>query len=100
MSRPERSTAAGRAYLDLQRLARTSGRSMQVLLPMFASERWLARLAVSDHRFRFVLKGGVLLAALGNRRPTQDADLLALGYLQRPRHRHQVRQRDSVDRSP
>ena len=79
MSRPERSTAAGRAYLDLQRLARTSGRSMQVLLPMFASERWLARLAVSDHRFRFVLKGGVLLAALGNRRPTQDADLLALG---------------------
>ena len=52
---------------------------MQVLLPMFASERWLARLAVSDHRFRFVLKGGVLLAALGNRRPTQDADLLALG---------------------
>ena len=52
---------------------------MQVLLPMFASERWLARLAVSDHRFRFVLKGGVLLAALGNRRPTQDADPLALG---------------------
>ena len=46
---------------------------------MFASERWLTRLAVSDHRNRFVLKGGVLLAALGNRRPTQDADLLARG---------------------
>jgi hypothetical protein len=45
---------------------------------MFASERWLARLAASPHRSRFVLKGGVLLAALGNRRPTQDADLLAL----------------------
>ena len=79
MSRPERSTAAGRAYLDLQRLAKTSGRSMQVLLPMFAAERWLARLAVSDQRSRFVLKGGVLLAALGSRRPTQDADLLARG---------------------
>lgn len=51
---------------------------MQALLPMFASERWLARLAASPHRSRFVLKGGVLLAALGNRRPTQDADLLAL----------------------
>lgn len=78
MTRPQRSTPAGRAYLDLQRLARRSGRSMQALLPMFASERWLARLAASPHRFRFVLKGGVLLAALGNRRPTQDADLLAL----------------------
>jgi len=51
---------------------------MQALLPMFASERWLARLAASPHRSRFVLKGGVLLAALGNRRPTQDADLLAM----------------------
>jgi len=79
MNRPDRSTASGRAYLDLQRLARKSGRSMQALLPMFASERWLTRLAVSDHRNRFVLKGGVLLAALGNRRPTQDADLLARG---------------------
>ena len=78
MSRPQRSTPAGRAYLGLQRLSRHTGRSMQALLPMFASERWLARLAASPHRSRFVLKGGVLLAALGNRRPTQDADLLAL----------------------
>jgi hypothetical protein len=78
MTRLQRSTPAGQAYLDLQRLARRSGRSIQALLPMFASERWLARLAASPHRSRFVLKGGVLLAALGNRRPTQDADLLAL----------------------
>ena len=78
MNRPQRSTMAGRAYLDLQHLAKRTGRSMQALLPMFASERWLARLAASPHRTRFVLKGGVLLAALGNRRPTQDADLLAL----------------------
>lgn len=78
MSRPQRSTPAGRAYLDLQHLARASGRSMQALLPMFASERWLARLATSTHQSRFVLKGGVLLAALGRRRTTRDADLLAL----------------------
>jgi hypothetical protein len=78
MTRPQRSTPAGRAYLDLQHLSRRSGRSMQALLPMFASERGLARLAASPHQSRFVLKGGVLLAALGNRRPTQDADLLAL----------------------
>ena len=51
---------------------------MQALLPMFASERWLARLGASTHRSRFVLKGGVLLAALGMRRTTRDADLLAL----------------------
>ena len=78
MSRPRRSTSAGRAYLDLQYLARGSGRSMQALLPMFASERWLARLAASTHRSRFVLKGAILLAALGMRRTTRDADLLAL----------------------
>jgi len=62
----------------LQYLARGSGRSMQGLLPMFASERWLARLAASTHRSRFVLKGAILLAALGMRRTTRDADLLAL----------------------
>jgi hypothetical protein len=48
MSRSQRSTPAGRAYLDLQHLARRSGRSMQALLPMFASERWLARMAASQ----------------------------------------------------
>lgn len=78
MSKPQRATPAGRAYLDLQKLARTSGRTMQALLSMYVSERWLARLAVSGHKSRFVLKGGVLLAALGQRRPTQDADLLAV----------------------
>lgn len=41
---------------------------MQSSLPMFESERWLARLAFSPHQSRFVLEGGVLLVALGNRR--------------------------------
>lgn len=37
----------------------------------------LARLVVSDHRDRLVLKGGMLLAAFGQRRPTRDLDVHA-----------------------
>jgi hypothetical protein len=44
---------------------------------MYVVERWLARLAASDSAEDFILKGGMLLAAFGNRRPTQDADALA-----------------------
>lgn len=40
-------------------------------------ERFLYRLSVSDHRDRLVLKGGMLLSAFGQRRPTRDIDLLA-----------------------
>ena len=35
-------------------------------------ERWLARLAASPYRAGFVVKGGMLLASLGARRPTAD----------------------------
>lgn len=44
-------------------------------------EGFLARLAASDSRDRFVLKGGMLLAAFDARRPTRDVDLLALRVL-------------------
>jgi len=37
MSRPERATAAWAPYLDLQRLARMSGRSVQALQPMLSA---------------------------------------------------------------
>jgi hypothetical protein len=47
------------------------------LLTLYVLERWLARLAVSSYATMFVLKGGMLLAALDARRPTADADLLA-----------------------
>jgi len=40
-------------------------------------ESFLARLADSRFADRFVLKGGVLLAAFGERRPTRDVDLQA-----------------------
>ena len=77
MSRPTRQTAGGHAYLDLQNRARREGRTTQELLILYVLERWLARLAASPMAGIFVLKGGLLLAALDARRPTADADLLA-----------------------
>jgi hypothetical protein len=44
---------------------------------MYVVERWLARLSRSAYVDDFVLKGGMLLAAYGSRRPTVDADALA-----------------------
>ena len=44
---------------------------------MYVVERWLARLSDSRYAEDFVLKGGMLLAAFGQRRPTVDADTLA-----------------------
>lgn len=76
MSRTTRATAAGRAYLDLQNQARRQGRQTQQLLTFYAMERWLARLSTSPHADQFVLKGGVLLAAVDVRRPTVDVDTM------------------------
>jgi Nucleotidyl transferase AbiEii toxin, Type IV TA system len=75
MSAVTRSTPAGAAYLDLQRQARQNGRLTAELLQLYALEGFLARLEASPARDQFVLKGGVLLAAFGNRRPTRDIDL-------------------------
>ena len=77
MSRPSRGSTAGRAYLDLQTRARREGRPTDELLVLYILERFLYRLSVSVHRNRFVLKGGMLLAAFGERRPTADVDFLA-----------------------
>ncbi|WP_375503661.1 nucleotidyl transferase AbiEii/AbiGii toxin family protein [uncultured Jatrophihabitans sp.] len=76
MSRPTRDSAAGRAYLDLQNRARAEKRGTQELLTLYAVERWLARLSASPYADQFILKGGMLLAAFGARRPTADADTL------------------------
>jgi hypothetical protein len=72
--RPTRATTAGRAYLDLQNLARRDRRPTDELIQIYALEGFLARLAVSEHADRLVLKGGVLLAAFDTRRPTRDID--------------------------
>lgn len=73
--RPTRHTVAGARYLDLRRLAGESGRPTDELLQFFALEGFLDRLARSPHAGDMVLKGGVLLAAFGARRPTRDIDL-------------------------
>jgi hypothetical protein len=62
-----RESAAGRAYISLQQRAKKTGRNTQELLQLYTLEGVLARLAVSDMRENFVLKGGVLLAAFDNR---------------------------------
>lgn len=77
MTRPTRTDPAGRAYLDLQNQARRQRRGTQELLTLYVLERFLARLSTSSHADRFVLKGGMLLAALSARRPTADLDLMA-----------------------
>lgn len=76
--RPTKATVGGRAFLALQREAKTGGRTTAEYLRLYALEGFLLRLAHSPHRNRFVLKGGVLLAAYGLRRPTADIDGAAL----------------------
>ena len=78
MSRVTRGTPSGDAYLDLQNVARRTGRPTQELLQLYVLEGFLARLAASDVRESFALKGGVLLAAFDSRRPTNDVDLAGL----------------------
>lgn len=77
-SRPTRAATDGRMYLELQNLARRTKRGTQNLLHLYALEGFLARLAISPHAPKLVLKGGVLLAVYGNRRPTRDIDLQGL----------------------
>lgn len=62
-------------------LARSSGRDFQSLVLRYTVERFLARLAASGFRDRFILKGAMLYVAwkLDNRRTTMDLDLLGIG---------------------
>jgi len=77
VKRPTRVSQAGSAYLDLQNRARRERRGTQELLTLYVVERWLARLSASAHADKFVIKGGMLLAAYDARRPTADPDALA-----------------------
>ena len=77
MTAPSRATIAGQAYLDLRRKARQDRRPVDELIQLYVLESFLARLAQTPFAERFVLKGGMLLAALGERRPTRDIDLQA-----------------------
>lgn len=50
---------------------------MQEVFQLYILEAFLDRLSRSPYRDRLVLKGGALLAAFGQRRPTRDVDLQA-----------------------
>ncbi|MFJ2553103.1 nucleotidyl transferase AbiEii/AbiGii toxin family protein [Microbacterium sp. NPDC087591] len=65
--------------MAIQRLARQTAGDVQELQTLYVLEALLARLAASEHRDDFVLKGGVLLAAFAVRRSTKDIDLQATG---------------------
>ncbi len=77
MSAPSRATRAGRAYLDLRKLARENRRPVDESLQLYVLEAFLDRLTSSQFAEQLVLKGGVLLAAFEERRPTRDIDLYA-----------------------
>jgi len=77
-NRPTRATPGGRAYLDLRKSASATGRPIDELLQLYALEGLVDRLSGSPHADRFVLKGGVLLAAFDARRPTRDVDVAAV----------------------
>jgi predicted nucleotidyltransferase component of viral defense system len=59
----------------LRKLAREHRRPVDELLQLYVLEAFLARLTGSRFADQLVLKGGVLLAALDERRPTRDVDL-------------------------
>lgn len=77
--KPTRATPEGNAYLDLQALAKQRGRPVDEYLTLYALEGFLNRLSQSPRREEFVLKGGVLLAAFDQRRPTRDVDFAVIG---------------------
>lgn len=76
--KPDHTDIAVVRYLALQRLARAQRRTTAELLQLYVLEGFLRRLVCSPHGDRFVLKGGVLMAAFALRRATRDIDLLAL----------------------
>jgi predicted nucleotidyltransferase component of viral defense system len=78
VNRPTNATVAGRAFLAVRRAAKADGRTTAEYLRLYALEGFLLRLSQSEYRDRFVLKGGVLLAAYAFRRPTTDIDVAAL----------------------
>lgn len=77
MKRATSKTTAGQRYLALQREAKRTNRPTDELIQLYALECFLDRLTRSQFAENFVLKGGVLLAALGARRPTRDIDFSA-----------------------
>ncbi|MDA0935229.1 MAG: hypothetical protein O3C51_17435 [Planctomycetota bacterium] len=68
-SRPYRTTTAGRAYLELRRLAAARGRATAELLQLYALEGCLARLQISSHAERYARHRAVPLGERRGRLP-------------------------------
>jgi hypothetical protein len=77
MTPPTRATTAGRAYLDLRNKARQDRRPVDELMQLYVLKSFLVHMSLTQAADRFVLKGGLLLAVFGERRPTRDIDLQA-----------------------
>jgi hypothetical protein len=77
----EKANLAASVAARLLNRAKQSGDDYQTLLTSYCLERFLYRLAVSDRRDRFVLKGATLLRLWSDRpyRATSDLDLLRRG---------------------
>jgi hypothetical protein len=73
---PTRANTAGRAYLELRKKARADRRPVDELMQLYVLEAFLAGLAAARFSDRLVLKGGVLLAVFGERRPTASSSML------------------------
>ena len=80
MARPVTNRAAS-IKQKLLNLAREQGRVYEVVLVRYALERLLYRLSISEHRDRFILKGGMLVTLWleNSNRETRDADFLGFG---------------------
>lgn len=65
----------------LLNISRSTGRNFQELVIRYVVERFLSRLAESEHRNRFILKGAMLYIPwkLEDKRTTMDLDLLGFG---------------------
>ena len=77
--KPKNVAASVRA--KLLNLARENRVDFQLLLTRYVNERFLYRLATSEHADRFILKGATLFSIWteDTHRPTRDIDLLGFG---------------------
>jgi predicted nucleotidyltransferase component of viral defense system len=75
------SAGAMRLKAQIKNLAKKKNIKAQVLLQNFMFERFLERLSLSEYKDRFVLKGGMLIAAIVgmDMRSTMDLDAMLRG---------------------
>ena len=81
MVKPPRDIAAS-VRARLLNLSREQEQDFQRVLVSYGLERLLYRLSISDHRERYILKGGMLVTlwTIDPGRFTQDIDFLAFGH--------------------